>query len=58
MQIKGILFDFDGVLANTMNDLFLAWKKAFQNYNVEIKAAEYGYHFANPASASAAFSSS
>jgi HAD superfamily hydrolase (TIGR01509 family) len=41
MVIKGILFDFDGVLANTMNDLFLAWKKAFQTYNIKISNKDY-----------------
>ena len=31
-KFKAILFDFDGVLADTMEDNFLAWKKAFKNY--------------------------
>jgi beta-phosphoglucomutase len=41
MTIKGILFDYDGVLAETMEDLFLAWKKAFLDYGIEIKKGDY-----------------
>lgn len=39
--IKAILFDFDGTLADTMKDNFLAWKKAFEKYNIEIKEEDY-----------------
>ncbi len=41
MKFKAILFDFDGVIADTMEDNFLAWKKAFQNYGVKIKKEDY-----------------
>ncbi len=40
-KIEAVLFDFDGVLADTMNDNFLAWKKAFANFGVNIKKKEY-----------------
>lgn len=40
-MIKAILFDFDGVLAETMNDLFFAWKNAFLKYGIEIKKEDY-----------------
>ena len=41
MKIKAILFDFDGVLADTMEDNLLAWKKAFRDYGLEIKREDY-----------------
>jgi len=41
MKYRAILFDFDGVLAETMEDLFLAWKKAFSKFNLEIKEEDY-----------------
>ena len=40
-NIKAILFDFDGVLANTMEDNFIAWKKAFKDKGVEIERDDY-----------------
>ena len=40
-QIKAILFDFDGVLADTMTDNFLAWHKAFGDFGVNIKKEDY-----------------
>ncbi|TRZ83786.1 HAD family phosphatase [bacterium] len=40
-QIKAILFDFDGVLANTMGDNFLAWQKVFRDYGIDIKKEDY-----------------
>ena len=40
-QIKAILFDFDGVLADTMEDNFLAWQKAFKDYEINIKKEDY-----------------
>ncbi len=40
-NIKAILFDFDGTLADTMEDNFLAWKKAFQKYNLDITREDY-----------------
>lgn len=41
MKIKGILFDFDGVLAETMQDLFNSWRYAFNRFGVEIKKENY-----------------
>lgn len=40
-DIKGFLFDFDGTLADTMSDNFLAWKKAFENFEINIKQEDY-----------------
>jgi len=40
-NLKAILFDFDGVLADTMEDNFTAWKMAFKNKNVEIERGDY-----------------
>ena len=36
-MIKAVFFDFDGVIADTMNDNFKAWEYAFLKYNVRIK---------------------
>ena len=41
IRLRGILFDFDGVLARTMEDNFAAWKKAFQQQGVEITNEDY-----------------
>ena len=41
MTKKAILFDFDGVLAETMEDLFLAWQKAFLDFGVKIEREDY-----------------
>ena len=40
-NLKAILFDFDGVLADTMQDNFQAWKKAFENFGINIKKEDY-----------------
>lgn len=40
-NLKAILFDFDGTLADTMEDNFLAWKKAFQDYGIKIQREDY-----------------
>ena len=40
-KIKGILFDFDGVLAKTMEDNFNAWKLAMQDYEVKLRREDY-----------------
>ena len=40
-KINAILFDFDGTLADTMHDLFLAWEKAFKYFEIEIKKEDY-----------------
>lgn len=39
--VKGILFDFDGVLAKTMEDHFTAWKAALDSFGVNLKEEEY-----------------
>lgn len=38
---KGILFDFDGTLADTMTEHFLAWKAALGDYGISIEARDY-----------------
>jgi beta-phosphoglucomutase len=38
---RAILFDFDGVLAATMEDHFRAWQKALGDYGVKLGANEY-----------------
>lgn len=38
---KGILFDFDGVLARTMDDNFAAWRVVFAEYNVSLNARDF-----------------
>ncbi len=40
-SFKAVLFDFDGVLAETMNDLFLAWKNSFDDFGVTITKEDY-----------------
>ncbi len=40
-MVEGILFDFDGVLADTMEDNYNAWKKAFIQYGINISRNEY-----------------
>ncbi len=40
-NFKAVLFDFDGVLADTMEDNFQAWKKTFLDYGFEIKKEDY-----------------
>lgn len=34
-MIKSVIFDFDGVIADTMHDNYNAWKNAFQYYGFE-----------------------
>lgn len=38
---KAILFDFDGVLAKTMKDNYMAWKKAFAEFGMDLPSEEY-----------------
>lgn len=38
---KGILFDFDGVLAETMEDFYRAWNVAFEEYGYSIDRQEF-----------------
>jgi len=40
-KIKGILFDFDGVLAKTMEDNFNAWKAAMKDFGADLKENDY-----------------
>src|SRR3989344_5586775 len=40
-KFKAVLFDSDGVLANTMEDFFSAWKKAFSDEGIEIKREDF-----------------
>jgi beta-phosphoglucomutase len=40
-MIKAIIFDFDGVIADTMNDNFKAWEYAFLKYNIKIEKNDY-----------------
>ena len=40
-MIKAVIFDFDGVIGDTMNDHFKAWKKAMADYNIKITKKEY-----------------
>lgn len=35
MAIKGIIFDFDGLIIDTESPEFKAWKELFRSYNVE-----------------------
>lgn len=39
--MKAVLFDFDGTLADTMEDNFLAWQRAFKDYNISIAREDY-----------------
>ncbi|MDA1334982.1 MAG: HAD family phosphatase [bacterium] len=38
---KGVLFDFDGVLANTMESHFRAWHKALLDFGADLKEDDY-----------------
>ena len=40
-MFKAVIFDFDGVIADTMNDNFKAWEYAFLKYNVRIEKLAY-----------------
>ena len=39
--LKGILFDFDGTLADTMQGHYVAWKAALGEYGISIEASDY-----------------
>lgn len=39
--LKGILFDFDGTLADTMEGHYLAWKSALGEYGIPIEVDDY-----------------
>ena len=40
-MIRAVIFDFDGVIADTMNDNFIAWQYAFLKYNIQIEKKAY-----------------
>jgi beta-phosphoglucomutase len=40
-MIRAVIFDFDGVIADTMNDNFKAWQYAFLKYNIQIEKKAY-----------------
>lgn len=40
-KFKGVLFDFDGVIGDTMDDNFTAWKKAFGDFDIKISKKDY-----------------
>lgn len=37
-MIRGILFDFDGVIIRSMEDHYLAWKEVFQEYGHQLES--------------------
>jgi len=41
MKLEAVIFDFDGVIADTMHDNYKAWKKVFAEHNVEIDGQEF-----------------
>jgi len=40
-MIKAVIFDFDGVIGDTMKDNCIAWQKAFEPYGFQLDASEY-----------------
>jgi beta-phosphoglucomutase len=40
-SIKAVIFDFDGVIGDTMQDNFQAWKSSFEVFGVSIEPLEY-----------------
>lgn len=40
-MIEAVIFDFDGVIADTMKDNCIAWQNAFSVYNFALDANEY-----------------
>ncbi len=40
-MIEAVIFDFDGVVADTMKDNCTAWQKAFEPYGFQLEAHEY-----------------
>jgi len=41
MRPSAVIFDFDGVIADTMHDNCVAWQDAFRPYGFELKSQEY-----------------
>jgi beta-phosphoglucomutase len=40
-MLEAVIFDFDGVVADTMGDNFRAWEKVFLEYGVKIRDVDY-----------------
>lgn len=40
-MIEAVIFDFDGVVADTMTDNCVAWQQSFAAYGFQVKADEY-----------------
>jgi len=40
-NVEGILFDFDGVIADTVSDLCKTWQMAMKDFNVDISLDDY-----------------
>ncbi len=41
VPLRAVIFDFDGVIADTMPDNFRAWQRAFETHGVDITATEF-----------------
>ncbi len=41
MNPEAVLFDFDGVIADTISDLCKTWQKSFKDFNIDIKLEDY-----------------
>ena len=41
MKYKAVLFDYDGVVANTMEDNYTAWQFAFSKHNIQLERFKY-----------------
>ncbi|MBL4818732.1 MAG: HAD family phosphatase [Deltaproteobacteria bacterium] len=41
IRFKGILFDFDGTLADTMPGHYMAWKSALSEHGIDVQANDY-----------------
>lgn len=41
MNTEAVIFDFDGVVGDTMHDNFRAWEKAFGDYDTNIDSLDY-----------------
>ena len=41
MEYRAVVFDFDGVIGNTMDDNYRAWSKAFSQHGISLAREEY-----------------